>query len=47
MHRDLCPTAVRFLVPFDYGTLCKVLLLAESVGIHAFTKGTQTAQTKQ
>jgi hypothetical protein len=36
---SFCPTAVRFLVKFDYGKLCKVLLLAESIGIHVFYKG--------
>jgi hypothetical protein len=40
-------------LPYDFWlNLCtvsfaKALLLAESIEIHAFTKGTQTAQTKQ
>jgi hypothetical protein len=44
---SFCPSAVRSLIKFDYGKLCKALLLAESSGIHAGTKGTHTARAKQ
>jgi hypothetical protein len=44
---SFCPTTLGFLIRFDFGKLCKALLLAESFGSHAFIKGRQTAQTKQ